>query len=99
MARELNGTLGSRSVCVQAVMVCHSLQGDFYSTHQIFLSGTAVFLAVWNVTQRRDGAAELEKWLRNIHVSTCCVCVGRCAGVLVCWCAGVLVCWCEGVLV
>ena len=41
-------------------------QEEYYATHQVFLSKRSLYLAVWNVLDKRKGIEELRPWLNNI---------------------------------
>ena len=41
-------------------------QEEYYATHQVFLSKRSLYLAVWDVTEGKDGIKELIPWLHNI---------------------------------
>ena len=45
-------------------------QEEYYATHQVFLSKRSLYLAVWKVTEGKEGIAELKPWLNNIILRT-----------------------------
>ena len=43
-------------------------QKEYYTTHQLFLTHRALYLAIWKLTDGEEGVRNLYPWLLNIQV-------------------------------
>ena len=62
-----------RKLNVLSLLPSTYIQEEYYATHQCYLTGKALYILCWRVTDGINGVVELKEWLLSIQVSHSCI--------------------------